>query len=66
LPREIGELLVYYLWLILPLLETIQFQLTKKVHSSPFCREIARRRSINAGPAPRLGLSRKKNKKKMR
>ena len=36
LPREVGELVVYYLWLILPFWEKLQFQMTGKVSSSPF------------------------------
>jgi RecQ family ATP-dependent DNA helicase len=36
LPREVGELLVYYLWLILPFWEKLQFQITGKDCSSPF------------------------------
>jgi RecQ family ATP-dependent DNA helicase len=36
LPREVGELLVYYLWLVLPFWEKLQFQMTGKPSSSPF------------------------------
>jgi hypothetical protein len=36
LPREVGELLVYYLWLVLPCFEKLQFQTTGKISSSPF------------------------------
>jgi RecQ family ATP-dependent DNA helicase len=36
LPREIGELLVYYLWLIRPFHEKLQFQVDGKPSSSPF------------------------------
>jgi RecQ family ATP-dependent DNA helicase len=36
LPREVGELLVYYLWLVLPFWEKLQFQITGKPSSSPF------------------------------
>lgn len=36
LPREVGELLVYYLWLVLPFWEKLQFQVTGKPSSSPF------------------------------
>jgi hypothetical protein len=36
LPREVGELLVYYLWLVLPLWEKLQFQITGLPSSSPF------------------------------
>ncbi|KAK5279582.1 hypothetical protein LTR40_007588 [Exophiala xenobiotica] len=36
LPREVGELVVYYLWLILPFWEKLQFQITGKPSSSPF------------------------------
>ena len=36
LPREIGELLVYYLWLIRPFHEKLQFQVDGKSSSSPF------------------------------
>jgi hypothetical protein len=36
LPRKVGELLVYYLWLVLPFWEKLQFQVTGKPSSSPF------------------------------
>ena len=36
LPREIGELLVYYLWLVLPFHEKLQFQATGEHYSSAF------------------------------
>ena len=36
LPREVGELLVYYLWLVLPFWEKLQFHITGKPSSSPF------------------------------
>jgi RecQ family ATP-dependent DNA helicase len=36
LPREVGELLVYYLWLVLPFWEKVQFQVAGKPSSSPF------------------------------
>jgi RecQ family ATP-dependent DNA helicase len=36
LPREIGELLVYYLWLIRPFHEKLQFQAYGKPCGSPF------------------------------
>jgi hypothetical protein len=36
LPQEIGELLVYYLWLVLPFHEKLQFQARGERCSSPF------------------------------
>jgi RecQ family ATP-dependent DNA helicase len=36
LPREVGELLVYYLWLVLPFWEKLQCQMTGQVVSSAF------------------------------
>jgi hypothetical protein len=36
LPQEVGELLVYYLWLVLPFWEKLQFQVTRKPSSSAF------------------------------
>jgi hypothetical protein len=36
LPREVGELLVYYLWLVLPFHERLQFATTGRRCSSPF------------------------------
>jgi RecQ family ATP-dependent DNA helicase len=36
LPREVGELEVYYLWVILPYWEKLQFQTTGEISSSPF------------------------------
>ena len=36
LSREVRELLVYYLWLVLPFWEKLQFQITGKPSSSPF------------------------------
>ena len=36
LPWEIGELLVYYLWLVWPFYEKLQFQAEGKPSSSPF------------------------------
>jgi RecQ family ATP-dependent DNA helicase len=36
LPREVGELLVYYLWLVLPFWEKLQCQMGGKVVSSAF------------------------------
>ena len=36
LPREVGELEVYYLWVVLPYWEKLQFQITGKISSSPF------------------------------
>ena len=36
LPREIGELLVYYLWLVRPFHEKLQFQKHEKPCQSPF------------------------------
>jgi len=36
LPKEIGELLVYYLWLVLPFHEKLQFQAKGERCSSPF------------------------------
>jgi RecQ family ATP-dependent DNA helicase len=36
LPREVGELLVYYLWLVLPFWEKLQFQIAGKPSASPF------------------------------
>jgi len=35
-PREVGELVVYYLWLVLPFWEKLQFQMTGRDCSSPF------------------------------
>jgi hypothetical protein len=36
LPREIRELLVYYLWLVLPFYEKLQFQAIRERCNSPF------------------------------
>jgi RecQ family ATP-dependent DNA helicase len=36
LPREVGELLVYYLWLVLPFWEKLQFQVSGCRSGSPF------------------------------
>jgi hypothetical protein len=36
LPREIGELLIYYLWLIQPFYKKLQFQANEKRCHSPF------------------------------
>jgi hypothetical protein len=36
LPREVGELLVYYLWLIVPFHNKVQFKATHRRHASPF------------------------------
>jgi hypothetical protein len=36
LPREVGELVVYYLWLVLPFWEKMQFQVTGKASPSAF------------------------------
>ncbi len=36
LPREVRELLVYYLWLVLPFWEKLQFQVAGKPSSSLF------------------------------
>jgi superfamily II DNA or RNA helicase len=36
LPREVGELLMYYLWLVLPFWEKVQISVDKEVQFSPF------------------------------
>lgn len=36
LPREVGELLVYYLWLVLPFWEKLQFQVSRRKSDSAF------------------------------
>ena len=36
LPREVGELLVYYLWLVLPFWEKLQFQVSGRKSDSAF------------------------------
>jgi len=36
LPREVGELLMYYLWLVLPFWENVQVSIDEAVKPSPF------------------------------
>lgn len=36
LPREVGELLMYYLWLLLPFRERVQISIDEGAKSSPF------------------------------
>jgi hypothetical protein len=36
LPREVGELLVYYLWLVVPFFEGVQGMITRTFTSNPF------------------------------
>ena len=53
LPREVGELLVYYLWLVLPFWEKLQFQMTRKPSSSPFLWGDSQRKEHRQWTGPR-------------
>ncbi|KFY65432.1 hypothetical protein V496_02556, partial [Pseudogymnoascus sp. VKM F-4515 (FW-2607)] len=64
LPREVGELLVYYLWLVLPFWEKIQFQMTGKVVSSAFLWGDAEKREHRQWAGPNKGGVTKKGKGK--
>ncbi|OBT70707.1 hypothetical protein VF21_10274 [Pseudogymnoascus sp. 05NY08] len=64
LPKEVGELLVYYLWIVLPFWEKIQFQMTGKVVSSAFLWGDAKKKEHRQWTSPEGGKKRGKGKGK--
>jgi len=53
LPKEVGELLVYYLWLVLPFWEKLQCQMTGEKVSSAFLWGDAEKKEHRAWTRPR-------------
>ena len=58
LPREVAELLVYYLWLVLPFHEKVQLAAHQKRCNSAFLWEVVRRLSTASGPDHGFGRRR--------